>query len=249
MIYVSVIEDETLFRNSLTRRINRHPEFEVVWEAASGIEAIEQLSSSQVDVVFSDIKMPGMDGIKLLEQIRKDFGDLCIVFISGFPEFEYARNALRLGAFDYLTKPLEEEELSAVLERLRTNVSERRQHDAHSASSIQGDSVSWLHHVKQWMAVHIREASLEEAAERVNMNAAAFSRKFSAANGSTYIKHLTDLRMERAVVLLADPTHKIAFIAEQVGYFDSRYFTQVFKKYYQETPQEYRKRLEAKKTY
>lgn len=69
------------------------------------------------DILITDIRMPGMNGLELMKKLLEEGYMLKVVFISGYAEFEYAKEALRMGAFDYLLKPVEEEGLTAILER------------------------------------------------------------------------------------------------------------------------------------
>ncbi len=77
-------------------------------------------------MVFTDIRMPGITGLELLERISESKPDIKVVMISGYAEFEYAQRAMRMSAFDYLLKPIEQEKLDEVLKRLlRTFEKER----------------------------------------------------------------------------------------------------------------------------
>lgn len=244
MIQVVVVEDERLFRESLIRRIEAFEDFRVVGIASNGIEGLFETERLEPDVVFSDIRMPGMDGLLFLEQIRKDHGHIQVVLITGYTEFEYARKALQLGAFDYLLKPLEDTEILRVINRLRLQLAEKSEEQAISKEKEPQSLISFA---KEWVSAHIDVATLDAVAEQVQMNTAAFSRKFHTVEGITFIKYLTGLRMNKARELLSDPVLKISQISESVGYLDHRYFTEVFKKHLGISPQEYRKTLFTEK--
>lgn len=244
MIRILVIEDERMFRESLVRRIRKFPDCEVVAEAANGFEGLMEVAQTQPDAIFSDIRMPGMDGIVFLEQLRKDYGRTPVVYISGYQNFEQVRRALQLGALDYVTKPLEDQELERVIAKIREQQAGQEPYDAPDAASETEGPANWNEMIRQWIKQHLREASLHGAAEHANMNAAAFSRKFSAQIGVTFTQYLTRLRLERAKELLAEPNRKIQDIPAEVGLFDPRYFSEMFKKHVGCTPQEYRRRGE-----
>lgn len=235
MIRTVVVEDEPIFRESLVRRIDSLGDFKVEGTASNGIEGLIEIQRTDPHVVFSDIRMPGMDGLVFLEQIRKDFGDLPVVFITGFQEFEYAQKALRLGAVDLLMKPLDADELHRVVEKLRLMLANMK--------SIDNQRVppGLIAVAKEWVCANLKEASLNAAAAQVQMNPAAFSRKFHASEGVTFIQYVSQVRMNKAKELLANPIFKVAQVAELVGYLDQRYFTEVFKKTWGLSPQEYRK--------
>ncbi|MBO9604854.1 MAG: response regulator [Paenibacillaceae bacterium] len=240
MFRVMIVEDEQLFRESLARRVEKDGHFRVAAAATNGLEALLDVPRVKPDVILSDIRMPGMDGLAFLEQLRRDAEQTIVVFISGFPEFENVRTALRLGAFDYLTKPLEDAELHRVLARIREQLQEQEKLAA-DRTGDQADPVSWIAHTKKWLQANVRQASLQEAADHAKMNTAAFSRKFSTHAGVTFMAYITELRLERARELLADPNRKIAEIAQEIGFYDQKYFSELFKKHLGCTPQEYRR--------
>jgi two-component system response regulator YesN len=90
----------------------------VVADAEDGKVALELVDIHQPDVVFTDIRMPVMDGIELIERLKEDYGTIETVIISGYDDFHYAQQALRYGAADYLLKPIEPDALNQTLERL-----------------------------------------------------------------------------------------------------------------------------------
>lgn len=102
--------------------------FRVSGTAENGIEALEMLVELQPDVLITDIRMPGMDGLELIEKMNACGIDSKVIFVSGYAEFSYVQRALRLGALDYLLKPIEEKRLkdimSVTLERLNNEQDE-----------------------------------------------------------------------------------------------------------------------------
>ncbi len=90
--------------------------FEVAGKANNGSQAIDLLKNNEYDLVLTDIRMPIIDGLQLLREIKKDNLCSCVVIISEYSEFNYARQGIVLGAFDYLVKPAAEESLLQVLQ-------------------------------------------------------------------------------------------------------------------------------------
>jgi len=118
-----VAEDELLFLNSLIKKIEKcDPSFQVVASAHNGKKALELMPEIKPDVLFTDIRMPVMDGMELIEKARKLYPDLLIVILSGFNEFAYARSALKIGVTDYMLKPVHDDSLSEVLKKLKEQV-------------------------------------------------------------------------------------------------------------------------------
>ncbi len=129
MIRVIIVEDEPLTANALAILIQKSGEpFEVVHIAENGKEALPYLRSGTAEVVFTDIRMPIMDGITLLKCMQDEHIEVPTVIISGYSEFDYARQALKYQVVDYLLKPLSRQGLAPVLERLK-NVYEKRSRD------------------------------------------------------------------------------------------------------------------------
>lgn len=118
MLKILFVDDDMIARQNMEKRLNwEEYGWELVYTARDGDEALDYMKDHQPDIVISDIKMPIMDGIEMA-RIAKDFyPDLFFIFLSGYKEFEYARQALALQAIDYLDKPIENEKLIEVLRR------------------------------------------------------------------------------------------------------------------------------------
>jgi Response regulator containing CheY-like receiver domain and AraC-type DNA-binding domain len=101
----------------------------IIGEAYNGIDGLELIRTEKPDIVISDVKMPGLDGITLMRQIKDEIPNLYFIFISGYGEFEYAQSALNMGALGYVLKPLDGQQLAELLmkgiEKLRQNEENR----------------------------------------------------------------------------------------------------------------------------
>lgn len=116
---VVLVEDEDLLRNGLIQAIPwRDLGFEVVGEADNGKKGLELIQQTHPHVVFSDIKMAQMDGLTMAEKVREWDPNIRTVFISGYDDFSYAKRALKLGAEEYLLKPIQLEEVKTILKNL-----------------------------------------------------------------------------------------------------------------------------------
>ncbi len=114
--HILVVDDEPLVRGSLTELLTLSGY--TVSSANNGKEAIDFLKNYTVDLVISDIKMPEMDGTQLLRQIKKDHQDTPVIMITGYGSIENAVEAVKEGAYDYITKPIVDSEIKLVIERL-----------------------------------------------------------------------------------------------------------------------------------
>ena len=142
---VVVADDEKLIAKNIAMNISRiNPSFEVVCIARDGQEALELTEKLLPDVVFSDIKMPVMDGLALITEINEKFPAIKTVIISGFDDFQFARAALRQHALDYLLKPVNPADLRSVLQKLESELlaskdelsKDRQTHPADTVESI-----------------------------------------------------------------------------------------------------------------
>lgn len=109
---VLVIDDEEVVRRSLTRVLDReHCEVEQAENGTAGLRALERQG---YDAVLLDLRMPGMDGIEVLGQIKNRWPATEVIVITGYPGLETAKQAMRLGAYDYLAKPVGCDEVAQV---------------------------------------------------------------------------------------------------------------------------------------
>lgn len=125
---VLLVDDEPFIRKGLSALLDWEEEgYRIVGEAGTGDEALEWVREDLVDLVISDIKMPVMGGMKLIEAARKMGKEkVKFLFISGFYEFEYAKNVIRYKGSDYILKPVQKEELAAALRRIRKEMEKQK---------------------------------------------------------------------------------------------------------------------------
>ena len=122
---VLLVDDEVPFVETMTKRLSKRQL--VVVPAYSGREALEKLEKNGVDVVILDVKMPGMDGIETLREIKKAHPLVEVIMLTGHATVETAVEGMRLGAFDYLMKPCEIEELLAKVGEAKEKKSKHEQ--------------------------------------------------------------------------------------------------------------------------
>ncbi|KRF06799.1 hypothetical protein ASG89_18270 [Paenibacillus sp. Soil766] len=119
---ILVVDDEVIQRRVLAKMIREARPYCKVLEAKNGKVALEVIHSDDIDIVFTDIKMPILDGLGLIETMNASSHDIKVVILSGYRNFEYAQKAIQLGAFDYLVKPLKEESISQILEKVESSI-------------------------------------------------------------------------------------------------------------------------------
>jgi two-component system, response regulator YesN len=125
---ILLADDEYLARKGIRHLLRNQPGFTIVADATNGREAVEKAAELQPHIIIMDVKMPGMDGLEALERIRVASPASKTVILSGYSSFEFAQRALKLGACDYLLKPVALDELLAVLRRTQHRLlQEKRQ--------------------------------------------------------------------------------------------------------------------------
>ncbi|MWV45573.1 response regulator [Paenibacillus sp. HJL G12] len=127
---VILVDDEPMILRSLQAAIGWNDlGLEVVGTARNGEGALHLISEHSPDMIISDIRMPGMDGIALMKEVLTGSPRRIFIVISGYGEFEYAREALRQGAFDYLLKPIDHDELTGMLQRAAAQLDAQMESD------------------------------------------------------------------------------------------------------------------------
>lgn len=119
---IILVDDEDEVRGRISSKILKESGFEVVGTAGNGYDALELIEKFSPHVVMTDIKMPYIDGIELARIIRRDYPTVRIGFITGYDEFDYAREAIKLNVYTYLTKPLTQEDITAFLRALKEDL-------------------------------------------------------------------------------------------------------------------------------
>ena len=114
--HILITDDEPLIRKSL-KEILCYEGYDVS-TAEDGVEALKIMSESSVDVVMADIKMPRLNGLELLREVKKLYPRIPVVLMSAYGNIEKAVEAMRLGAYDYVTKPIEDRQLKQLLEKM-----------------------------------------------------------------------------------------------------------------------------------
>lgn len=123
---VLLVDDEEEVRNAIEQRINwEELGFEVIGKAQNGVKAMEIAEKLQPDVVITDIKMPYMNGLELARNLKEENPGVRILILTGFDEFEYAKEAVHLEIEEYILKPVNANELSECLKRLKTYLIKR----------------------------------------------------------------------------------------------------------------------------
>lgn len=238
---VFIVDDEMWIIIGLKKLIGKSGlPFQVIGEANNGVAALEEIEEKKPDVLFTDIRMPGYNGLELMEKLNEKGLSPKVIFISGYADFEYAQTAIRLGAFDYLLKPIEQDKLNEVLERVLAGEGETQDSQAQEENITPSTIRQILNEMRQNYTENI---TLTDLAKKYNISISHLSSLIKEELQLPFSEYITSKRMQKAKELLADESLSIEEIAERVGYGDYFYFTKVFKKSCGISPSKYRKNL------
>lgn len=244
---ILIVEDEPVIRKSLATIIERlRPDYEIIGEAREGQEALNIIYAKRPDVVFTDIRMPGISGLELAKELSIQYPMIKVVILSGYADFEYARAAIESRVVSYLLKPIKIKELKATLEAISESLSEEERESVPPEPADANDGKAENRAiVKQIMNIvenHYSEnVSQAAVAEMVSLSPNYMSTLFHKETGKKYSAYVAEVKMRHAERLMVErPQLRIYEIAQICGYENVKHFMKVFSKAYSMTPSQYR---------
>jgi len=236
---VVVVDDEKLISNNIAKNITScDPSFEVVSICYDGISALKAVEQYNPHVLFTDIKMPLMDGLALIKSVYNNNPLVRCVVISGYNEFEYAKTAIKFKVNDYLLKPLNKSELSKTLRKIKDELlSEQALLNTEREASNE-DIVKSI--VQFLQNNYEKDINFTQIASDYNFSASYLTKMFKDNIGISPIKYLIEYRIKVAQKMLTDTKLTIKEIAEKTGFIDQFYFSKCFKNYCGVTPSKFR---------
>jgi two-component system response regulator YesN len=260
MFKVIIAEDEKTIREGLVATVPwRELGFEVAGAAGNGQAALDLAEKIRPTAVITDIRMPKMDGIQLLRELKARLPRTKVLILSGYDEFAYAQQAVKHGAFDFLVKPVDIDEITAALRRLKAALigelidspppapllaaaePEGPAPDPSLLAEADSEDHRLVRQVEDFVARNYRrDISVKEVADLVRLSPNYFSHLFKKTTGASFTEYVNAVRVAQARRLLAESDLKIYEIAETVGYTDYKYFSAVFAKLAGASPSRYR---------
>jgi two-component system, response regulator YesN len=236
---VFLVDDESLVIESLKGCVPWEAHgYRIIGSATNGHDALAQIAAERPDLVFADIRMPGMSGLELVQKIGQDMPQTVCVIVSGYAEFSYAQKAMSYGAAGYILKPFDETEIEALLKRLQLRL-RRGEQVPHQARSRPVSRL--MEEILEYVESNFTDSiSVAGIAERFRLSQSHVSQLFGRELGMSYTAWVTGLRMTLACHLLTTTDKPIYEIAESCGYRDYGYFDRVFMRQMGVTPSRYR---------
>jgi len=249
MYRVVLVDDERIILEGLSRV--------VPWEklgcrvcgtAGNGLEGLEIIRSQKPDILITDIRMPNMDGLRMIAALRSEFSRLQITVLTAFRDFEYAQTALNLGVCRYLLKPSKMDELNEAIHAMiaRLDAMPRREESEEAPASEESADTSpagnyivqqALDFMRQNCAEHL---SLGDVAAHVYVSPWHLSKLINRYANQSFLDILGRMRVDKARALLTDPGLRVHEVAERTGFSDVAHFSKSFKRITGMTPGEYR---------
>lgn len=239
-IKLLIADDEDTIRNGIAKYIQLHTDrFDKIYLAANGKEALDMILRDKPDIMFLDVQMPLMTGIEVMQEARRADALPYTMILSAYDEFKYCQQALRLGAKEYLLKPVRSsdilrmvnyaaDELFGVVEQPRMESAEEKNYLVELA--------------REYVEEHYYEnLMLADVAQKVGISAGYLSTLFQRQMAKGFVDYLNEIRVEHACAYLRQNYLKTYEIAYKVGFRDEKYFSRVFKKIKGQSPSEYRK--------
>ena len=226
--------------------------------ANDGVDAVHQIQESPPDILITDIRMPEMDGLAMIAAIHSQFPDLEVCVLTGYRDFEYAKEAIRLGVTRFLLKPSNMDELEEAIGKMCGNLKRKgftgdepkRDPQDGEAAEAHKESASSSFIVKNALTYieenYTKKLTLCEVAEKTYVSQWHLSKLLNRHTGQSFSDILNHVRIEHAKELLKDPSLRIGDISEQVGFLDLAHFSRVFKKQEGVSANEYRNQVLGK---
>lgn len=260
---ILIIDDEPMVIEGLKKLVPwEEINCEIVATAKNGEEGLISIEDTKPDIVISDIRMPKLSGLEMIKALKEKKGDIKFILLTGYREFEYAREAINLGVIKFLLKPTNLEDIKNAVVEATSLLDEERSKD----EDLQELRIKLEHYLDK-VGESEEEIPLEEKSEMNYLTVQAisfmkenFRKKLDLQTvadalyispwylckilkkevGNSFVQLLNELRIQEAKRLLMQSNNKIYEICEMIGFIDVPYFTKIFKKHTNMTPNKFR---------
>jgi YesN/AraC family two-component response regulator len=212
--------------------------FELVGTNTNPQRAIDEIDQLNPQVIFTDIKMPFINGLELIEKLKEKHPRAEYVLISAFDDYDYLRKSLQLEAFDYLLKPVTKSAYETLFSRLYIKLADKYKEEAVDKYVLNEKFNTILTYINH----HLHDKySLTMISEQFDISSNTLCSYFNRYLKTTFVNYLIKTRMEYAAKLLLQTNKPVKEIAVLCGYDDYFYFCRLFQRYYHSAPTSMRK--------
>lgn len=241
---ILIVDDEKRAREGLCHLIGSlSGDYELVGIASNGQEALDQIVQVHPDVVFTDIKMPYMDGLTLIRNVREMKIQTQFVIVTVFADFEYARQSISLDVIEYILKPMTKEDVEKVLKRVKLRMQMGKNSEEESSNRLRDRYPNSHPLILQALDLieknYAGKINQREMAEDLNISPEYFSYLFSKNIGETFSTFLQNYRIQQAELLYSSGKCDRREVPYMTGFSDPKYFAKVFRRVTGQSPSEY----------
>jgi YesN/AraC family two-component response regulator len=209
------------------------------------VTAVSLAKLHRPDLIIMDVRIPELDGISAIEEIRRFLPDACISVLTAYSDFSYAQKAVSLRVFEYLLKPIKPTDFKQVFCRMIETVSKKKESLQDRPAETTAPKIerqSFIEESLKYIREHFKERlTLESVASKVFVNPKYFSHVFKREMGVSFTEYVIGLKIEHACKLLETTNYQAYRISIECGFSDPSYFNRVFCSQMNMTPQSYRK--------
>lgn len=241
---ILIVDDEKMEIEIIQKLIDRNRfAYSAIYTAQSVKKAKKICNMYPISIIICDIEMPQENGHDLVRWIRNNQMEIEVIYLTGHAEFSYATTALRLGAVDYLLKPVDQEDLMKALEKASHKIPQMQ---LEQGESLSAEKI--VEKVKEYIQNNCeKDISRIKIAERFFIHPDYLSHIFKEWTGETFQDYIIHARIEKGKKLLTQTDMSISNIATNSGYSNTAYFAKHFKRETGMSPKEYRKSARQKK--
>ena len=249
-----LVDDDTIVRYGIRYSIPWDSiGIEEIYEASNGQQGLKVFQEKKPDIVLTDIKMPVQDGLWLCREIAALNAVVPMIIMSGYEDFDYARQAVHLGVREYIVKPVDADLLIETLKRVVREAEGR--HDRAEFEILReiqrggGElSTTTMRAIEYVKANYMRPVTVKTVASALYLSESHLSHQFKEDTNVNFIEFLNRYRIDCSKTLLVHPDLKLMDIAEMVGYQNYKHFHTNFVRYTGETPKRYQARVSGEES-
>ena len=249
MYKVVLIDDEETILEGLKKVVDwAKYDCEVVAVAIDAKEGAMAIRQHRPDILFTDIRMPDMDGLTMLAGLKGEFPHMKITVLTGFRDFEYAQHAITLGVSRFLLKPSRMSEIEEALKTMTACLKEYEdiplpEDDEESEQNSVANSFILRSAMKYIEQHYAEKLTLTELADQIHVSKWYLSKLLNKYMDKSFNDIINEARVKKAEKLLEDPSLRIHQISDILGFNDVTHFSKTFKKFREVSPNEFRNNI------